>query len=150
MKQPKPFFRRYTRSWYVQIGKRQICLGRDKKAAWEKYHQIMASRHDLTSAAVTLAQLFEAYLEWVRSRKAPATYHHAKHYLTSFVHSAGTRLTLGRLKPTHLTKWIDEHQNWSDTSRNDAISHIQRAFSWAVNQKYLDRSPIGKIVCTPV
>ncbi len=58
MKQPKPFFRRYTRSWYVQIGKRQIgkrqiCLGRDKKAAWEKYHQIMASRHDLTSAAVT-------------------------------------------------------------------------------------------------
>ncbi len=66
MKQPRPFYRRYTRSWYVQIGKKQINLGRDKKAAWDKYHQIMAARHDLTSATVTMAQFFEAYLDWVR------------------------------------------------------------------------------------
>ncbi len=104
MKQPRPFFRRYTRSWYVQIGKRQIHLGRDKKAAREKYHQIMASRHDLTSAAVTVAEFFESYLDWVHKRRALGTYLHAKHYLTSFVQSAGTRLTLGRIRPTHLTK----------------------------------------------
>ena len=42
MKQPKPFFRRFTQSWYVQIGNQQINLGRDRKLAWEKYHQLMA------------------------------------------------------------------------------------------------------------
>ena len=42
MRQPKPFFRKQTRSWYVQIGKKQVPLGKDEKAAWDKYHQIMA------------------------------------------------------------------------------------------------------------
>lgn len=149
MKQPKPFFRRYTPSSYLQIGKRQINLGGDKKVAWEKYHQIMASRQDLTSAAVTVAQLFEAYLDWVQKRKAPATYLHAKHYLGSFVQSVGTRLALGRLKPTHLTKRIDRHANWSDTTRNDAISHVQRVFSWRVNQRYLERPLLGKVEDKP-
>ena len=53
MKQPKPFFRRFTQSWYVQIGNQQINLGRDRKLAWEKYHQLMANREAVREQVTT-------------------------------------------------------------------------------------------------
>ena len=37
-RQPKPFFRKQTQSWYVQLGKRQIPLGKDEDEAWKQYH----------------------------------------------------------------------------------------------------------------
>jgi len=48
MRQPKPFFRKFTKSWYVEIRGRQINLGRDKKLAWARYSQLMASPDVLT------------------------------------------------------------------------------------------------------
>jgi hypothetical protein len=73
-RQPKPFFRKFTQSWYLQLGRRQINLGSDKKAAWEQYHEIMSSRQVLASAVVPAAKFFEAYLTWVGRNRAPATY----------------------------------------------------------------------------
>jgi hypothetical protein len=35
MKFPKPFFRKQTQSWYVQLGKKQHNLGPDKDVAKE-------------------------------------------------------------------------------------------------------------------
>lgn len=32
-RQPKPFFRKFTQSWYLQLGRNQINLGPDRKAA---------------------------------------------------------------------------------------------------------------------
>jgi len=43
-RQPKPFYRKQTQSWHLQIGKRQIPLGRDQEEAFRLYHQIMAGR----------------------------------------------------------------------------------------------------------
>jgi hypothetical protein len=44
MRQPKPFFRAQTQSWFVQFGKEQVPLGRDEKKAWDKYHDLMSER----------------------------------------------------------------------------------------------------------
>ena len=33
MRFPKPFFRESKQAWYVQIGKRQISLGKDREEA---------------------------------------------------------------------------------------------------------------------
>ena len=41
MKQPKPFFRKFTGTWYVQVGTKQINLGPDKKEAYDRFHQLM-------------------------------------------------------------------------------------------------------------
>jgi hypothetical protein len=46
MRRPKPFFRKFTSTWYVQIGKQQVNLGPDEKAAWSKYHQLMLGQVD--------------------------------------------------------------------------------------------------------
>jgi integrase len=38
---------------------------------------------------------------------------------------------------------------WGPTTRNDAISHVQRAFHWAVNQRILVRLPLPKLEDKP-
>src|SRR3989304_1523901 len=45
MHTPKPFYRRFNDSWYVQIGKRQIQLAKGKaneEAAYRRFYQVMA------------------------------------------------------------------------------------------------------------
>ncbi len=43
MRQPKPFFRKQTSSWYVQIKGKQHPLGKDKDEAFRLYHELMAN-----------------------------------------------------------------------------------------------------------
>jgi len=69
---PKPVFREFTGTWYLQLGKQQINLGPDEAAAWDQHHQIMASRQALVSATLSASKFFEAYLEWVDREGAPA------------------------------------------------------------------------------
>jgi integrase len=143
MKQPKPFFRRFTKTWYVQIGKRQINLGRDKKLAWEKYHELMAKRDTIGEELTKVAELYDLYLEWCSTRRAEGTYLNNRLYLRSFIECIGTRLAIARLRPLHITKWMDDHPDWTDTTRNDAISIAQRPFNWGVRQGRLERNPIA-------
>ncbi len=39
----KPFFRRQTKSWYCSIAGKQISLGKDKKLAVQKFHELMTN-----------------------------------------------------------------------------------------------------------
>ena len=149
MKQPKPFFRKFTGTWYVQIGKRQINLGRDKKTAWDKYHQLMAERDSIPEQLATVAQLFEAYLEWCFSRRSKGTYDNNRRYLRSFIECIGKKLTISKLRPLHITRWMDSHPDWTDTTKNDAISIAQRPFNWAVRQGQIDRNPIAQLEDKP-
>ena len=149
MKQPKPFFRKFTQSWYVQIGNQQINLGRDRKLAWEKYHQLMASREAVREQVTTVAQLFDVYLEWCSTRRSTGTYRNNRMYLRSFIDCVGTRLSVAKLKPLHISNWMDAHSDWTDTTRNDAISIAQRPLNWAVRQGRLDRNPIAYLEDKP-
>ncbi len=149
MRQPKPFFRKQTKTWYVQIGKRQINLGRNKQEAWDKYHELMSSDVDLNYFESTVAQLLDTYLDWCQKRRSKGTYQNNRRYCASFIDCVGKRLRIRQLKPKHITEWIDLHPNWSGSSTNDAISIIQRAFNWAIKQGHIDRSPITYIEDKP-
>ena len=142
-KEPRPFFRKFTQTWYLELGGKQINLGRDKKAAWDEYHSIMTSSRALACLTVTAAQFFEKYLEWVEENRAPATYQHATHYLTSFCRFVGKRKQLRHITEDHMSQWLAGHANWSSTTQSDAISHLNRGFSWGIRKKYIKSSPIA-------
>lgn len=147
MKQPKPFFRKYTQSWYVQFGKKQINLGRDKKAAWEQYHELMASRKTINGTA-TAASFFEAYLDWLQKHRSPATYRSATHYLSSFVRFIGKRKQLRRITADQVEEWL-VGTKWASTTQSDGISHLNRAFAWGLRKGFLQRSPIAELEYKP-
>ena len=98
MRQPKPFFRKFTKSWYAEIRGKQINPDRDKQQAWAKYQQLIASPEQLDSHTTTIVGLFELYLEWVEPNRSKATYDAARRYLTSFAKTIPRSLVVARLE----------------------------------------------------
>ncbi len=144
-RQAKPFFRKQTQSWYCSFGGKQFPLGKERAAAFKKFHDLMASKDSATSELVTLYDLSQAYLDWCQVNRKNSTYQKHRLYLRSFIEKVGKRLKIAQLKQYHLTQWIDSHPLWSANTGHDAISIVQRLLNWGVEQDFLVRSPIGKV-----
>lgn len=144
-RQPKPFFRSQTKSWYLQLGNRWISLGRDEAEAWRKYHAIMAGQQDLTPT-VPVVRLLDAFLDWTHNNQAESTFVWYRDFLQSFAESVGSRLRVAELRPYHVTQWVDtKYAGTSDNYRHGAIRSVQRAFNWAAKQGVIDRSPVASV-----
>ena len=148
MRTPKPFFRKQTKSWYVQLGKRQISLGRDEKAAWKKYHELMLVTNE-PSEVDFVVDLLDQYLDWLFKNRKSGTYNKAKHYLSHFAKFVGKKLRINQLTPRNVSRWIEEKSTWGPTTSNDAISVVQRAFNWGLNNQLINKNPIVKIADKP-
>ena len=72
MREPKPFFRKQTGTWYVQIGKKQHNLGPDEQVAKQKYHALMAGRQPVADDTTVYAVLFQ-FLGWNKGHRAGST-----------------------------------------------------------------------------
>jgi integrase len=156
MREPKPFFRKQTGTWYVQIGKKQHNLGPYEQVAKQKYHALMAGRQPVTDDTTVYAVLFQ-FLGWNKEHREESTHEFYKRHIVSFAEQIGETLTVGALKPFHVTSWVNEHYSKSrkvdgkkvagvgDNYRRSAIRSVQRAFNWAVEQGYLATSPIAKV-----
>jgi integrase len=149
MRRPKPFYRRQTASWYVQIGKHQIPLGRDEKLAWDQYHAIMAGSQEPRPDGL-VSVLVDDFLEWCSKNQAAATYRWYLQYLQSFADHCG-KLRVCDLKAYHVTRWIDDawrigkRRAINDGTRRNAIKAVRRVFNWAVKNDMLERSPVRNV-----
>src|SRR5580765_5528672 len=80
MKRPEPFFRAPRGLWYVQLDGKQINLGPDKQAAWDRYDILMGERAKAPKATKKLTgeepkvplviSILEQYLDWLAHRVA--------------------------------------------------------------------------------
>lgn len=145
MRQPKPFFRKQTGTWYVQIGKKQINLGSDEEAAFKEYHEIMSSRGRAQTTFTKVPQLLDAYLEWVEKNRAKASYDKARHYLSLFAQHIGPGFPIASLEGIHVTQWMETRKDWAPSTANEAVSLVQRAFNWAVKRGHLKSSPVSYV-----
>ena len=142
MRTSKPWFRKSTRSWYVQIDGVQVPLGRDKDEAQQKYHRLMAGRPNGQTVGRVDA-LLDEFLEFVRCNQAAETYRLYKRYLRSFNATVPDR-RIHSLRPCDVQKWVDS-QGWNPSTRNGAIRAVKRAFNWAVQQGLIATSPIASL-----
>ncbi|MEX2140513.1 MAG: site-specific integrase [Pirellulales bacterium] len=151
MREPKPFFRRQTQSWYVQIGNQQISLGRNKEAAWEEYHQIMAARRsEQPTPNDSVVSIINKHLAWLKANRAEGTFNRAMQHLPHFGQHIGPKMRVSALRPFHVQEWLDEkYANCSDGYRNTVVTTIKRAFSWAAEFGYIHASPIAKMPKPP-
>ena len=140
-RQPKPYLRKQTKSWYCSIAGRQIPLGRDRRAAYEKFHELMANRDQVRSEAATIYELSQAYLDWCEEHRKPGTYSLHRDHLKSFIGFIGKRLRPSQLRVHHVVKWC-EQLGVSSTTQNGAVTVVQRMLNWSVEQEYLLRNPI--------
>ncbi|MEM9412954.1 MAG: integrase, partial [Planctomycetota bacterium] len=144
-RQSKPYYRKAQKRWVCTIDGKRITLGTDKEEAHRKFHELMLDRENLAAEINTLYGLSQAYLDWVEKHRAAGTYANQLRILKSFIDNVGKIIKVAALKNHHLTKWTDSKDDWTSTSKNDAISTVLRMLNWAVEQGYILRSPIAKI-----
>jgi integrase len=145
MRIPKPYWRKQARTWYLQLGKKQILLGRNKKEAFEKYYEIMADRGTAAVHYEKVVPLLDDYLGWLKENREPLTYEKGLRHLQPFAEFIGPSLTIAKLTPPLVLNWAEKKKTWNSTTKNDAISLVQRALNWGVKRGHIPRSPIAKI-----
>lgn len=147
---PKPFYRPARKTWYVQLHGRQINLGKDKDAAFKRYHEIMAAGPEPSdfiegtsshSTGQKLADLFDLYLEWLKSNRSPHTYEWYRYRLQRFV-DFYPELTLTQLKPFHVQEWVDSFSGLAVTTKRNYIRSVKRSVHWAKSLGHIDQNPI--------
>ena len=146
MRTPKRWFRKSEGRWYVQVGKRQVCLGPDEREAFRRFARLMLEEGltaNVPFPAVNVASICDLFLEWSARHNQPVTYRWYKQFLQEFCKWHGT-LDVANHKPFHVTKWLDGHK-WNASSRRCAIGAVKRAFSWAADEGLIAESPIKKI-----
>ena len=129
MRQPKPWFRKQTRTWYVQIGKKQINLGKNKRQAWKCYHHLMGDK-SCTEKVMnpTVTSMLDLYLDWCKQSLAQATTTKNQFHIGRFTSHVGDSFRIHGLKPHHVQTWIDkQYRGGSDTYKHTAISGPARA-----------------------
>jgi integrase len=138
---------RRSQSWFVTIDGRRHNLGPDEKEAKRKFHELMALPDQPrvpASAELTVAEVFEKFLEWCQKHRAPATYDWFQNRIQKFTNflkdPAG--MPASQLKPFNVVEWVD---TWGGNFRRGCIGAIQRPFNWAVRLGYLPHNPILRI-----
>jgi integrase len=141
MRFPKPFFRTSKKSWYLQLGKRQVSLGADRDKAFEHYRRLLLHETgQLPSAepASTVGEIFDLFLEWAATNLESYAWY--RHFLQKFADAYGS-LRVEELKPFHVTRWLTK-KTWGPTTQNKVIGILKRALSWSEKQGLLDSNPL--------
>jgi integrase len=146
MRQPKPWYRKQTDSWYVQIGPKQHFLAKGKdseKAAYAAYHRIMAETKPVEPDRLTTAKVCDLFLGWSEKHNSPETFEWHRAFLQEFCTTHGDKPAAGVI-PHHLTTWLDDHPKWK-AGRRHATYCVKRAFAWAVSQGLLTKNPFAGV-----
>jgi integrase len=143
---PKPFFRKDRGLWYVQVHGKQHNLGREREAAFRRYHELMQAPKKPVASHLVVG-IIEAFLDWCSKHRARRTYEGHRWHLQRFVDQLpnATSMTVEEMKPHHVISWVDAHPKWGQTYRRHAIGSVQRAFFWAEKVGHIDKSPICHI-----
>lgn len=70
---PKPWWRKDRRSWFVTIDGVRHNLGKDRTAAFQKFHELMAQPQRRVVMSESVASLIDAFLDWTQKHRAERT-----------------------------------------------------------------------------
>ncbi|MEZ5944369.1 MAG: tyrosine-type recombinase/integrase [Planctomycetaceae bacterium] len=140
----KPWFRKSNKTWYVWHDGRQVNLGKDKKAAHQKFYELMAlpeaAPRPVVTKTISVAEVVDYFMEWTQQNRATDTYEWYRYRLERLCRRYPT-LAAEDLKPFHVEQWASSYE-LSTTSRRNYLRAIKRCYRWAHRQGYLKTDPI--------
>jgi integrase/recombinase XerC len=138
----EPFWRESKQTWYCWIDGRQRSLGKKKRAAQDRYRQLVAERDRLSDRKPwTVRQCFDYYLEYAES--FPGDGHKKrKRLLNAFATEAKVgSLPHSELTADHLEAWV-KTKAWSASMGRTAMNYVTSAMNYCAKR--------GKIPATPL
>jgi|GEM_PF-3375165 hypothetical protein len=70
----KPWYRRDRTAWFATIDGKRHNLGRDRKSAYQQFHELMARPQKRVVNTESVAGVFDAFLDWAKQHRALRTY----------------------------------------------------------------------------
>jgi len=158
-RQPKPFYKKSHKAWYVNLNGKQIRLASEedgKERAMDVYYRVMAGRlpprQDQTAAVIL--HRFLRSLDY-----SPAsTRRFYSRPVRSFIDYIGSSLRVAEVCPYHVENWLnDRHRlkrtrggkltdnETSSTYRHNLVRAVKTAFKWAEDKGYIAKSPVRKV-----
>ena len=137
--------------WYVCLHGKQVPLAkgkRSKREAEDAFHRLMAAAETTANAntapaddgrGVVVAGLLDQFLDWVQQNLDCYEWH--RRIIQEFANACG-HLTVGELKPIHVTNWLATKKTWGPTTRNRVIGEVKQVFNWSVDQGLIASNPI--------
>lgn len=147
MRFPKPFFRKSKKTWYLQLGRRQVSLGKNRDEAFRRYRELLLHEQGAgaePSRDLTVAEACDLFLEWCLKHTESTTREWYQQYLQDFCNHFGNLRTT-ELKPFHVSRWVDMHRGWGPASQRAAIGTVKRVFSWAEGEGLVSGNPVRKV-----
>src|SRR5262249_12761121 len=104
-------------------------------------------------SVLAVPDLIEEFLDWCRKHREPRTFDFYREKTQSFLDHLKAQgqlyLEADKLRPIHLQKWADSHEDWKAGQKHQAIMSVQRAFNWAKKAGLIDRSPVVHVAKPP-
>jgi len=144
-RRPLPWFREDRQSWFVTIRGTRHNLGPEKKAAFERYYELM--RLPATTAPVastSFVAIADAFLDWVKSNRSPDTFEWYRYRLERFCKTY-PEMDASEIRPFHVQTWVDSYGYLSKTSRRNYVRSVKRCMKWATQQGYLATDPVANM-----
>ncbi len=144
-RRPLPWFREDRQAWFVTIRGARHNLGPDKRAAFERYYELM--RQPRTSAPVastSFAAIADAFLDWVKANQSPETFEWYRYRLERYCRAYPDQIA-SDVRPYHVQVWVDSYGKLSKTSRRNYVRSVKRCMKWATQQGYLGTNPISSM-----
>lgn len=149
----EPWFREFDGWWYCYVrtnGQRKqvrLAKGREGRAeAFERWHKLCAAPQTSAARVSTdsVPALLDQFLEHCQRNRSRGTYAIYAHHLTGFCRHIGPRMTVGELRPLHVSQWIDR-STWSDSTKAGAVQTVRTAFLWLTREGYISTNPVAGV-----
>lgn len=135
------------KAWYVEIGGKQILLAKgkaNKAEAFEVFHRLMAEgASPARRVDLSVEVMVDLFLSWADGKIEPVTHEGYVRRLQSFVDVYG-KSRAADLRPFHVSRWLEMHPAWADSTRFGYVTAIKRVYSWARKQGHLEVNPISE------
>ena len=141
---PKIWFRKDRKAWFVTVRGVRHNLGPDKKAASDRFHQLMREPDRKPVRSMSFVAIADAFLDWVQTHRAKKTYEDTRYYIQSFCRMYPELMPVD-LRPFHCERWADSRGNISQSTRRNYLRSIKRVVNWANQQGYLDSEDLVEI-----
>lgn len=138
-KKPRPFYRSQTKSWYVQLGKKQIRLGKNRSEAFAKYYELIAQSPPVD--VQSCAELAYRYLEWLKDHRAPRTRDWYA-YLLDKAMPVLVQTSVQTFKPYHVLEIEKLCPRFGQNSRHSLSRALHALFNWSCSQGFIESSPL--------
>lgn len=149
-RKPQIHYSGSRKAYITQVGGKQHTLqpaeaddapsGPNYLAALEEFRKVLSGRAQPAVGPLSLAHVFQRYLESVRAGGAAATLALRQRHLQDFLDRVKVA-TATDLRPSHLSDWLASHTTWNSSTRAIAYDAVMICLNWAVEERLLDSNP---------